>query len=346
MPLLALMSEDKLISPLASARIQRWALALSNYQYHLRYKQGVQNSNADALSRLQVPTPAKEVPVPAEVVLSLSVVNDTPITAARIAQWTARDPLLSTVANYVRQGWPSNTAEEFAVFPRRRDELSLQQGCILWGSRVIIPAPGRECLLEELHECHPGIVRMKAVARSYLWWPGLDRDIELKVRSCQTCQEHSKLPASANLHPWEWPGKAWYRLHIDYMGPFEGKMILVIVDAYSKYIDAHVVTSATTAATILRLRQTFSTHGLPCTIVSDNGSPFTSREFQQYCSMNGIKHIRSSPFHPASNGLAERAVQTIKGGHKKMGGDLETRMFEILGRYRITPQTTTGESPA
>ena len=78
MPLLELMSEDKLISPLASARIQHWALTLSNYQYHLRYKQGVQNSNADALSRLPVPTPAKEVPVPAEVVLSLSVVNDTP----------------------------------------------------------------------------------------------------------------------------------------------------------------------------------------------------------------------------------------------------------------------------
>ena len=96
----------------------------------------------------------------------------------------------------------------------------------------------------------------------------LDRDIELKVRSCQTCQEHSKLPANANLHPWEWPGKAWYRLHIDYMGSFEATMILVIVDAYSKYIDAHVVTSATTAATILRLRQTFSTHGLLCTIVS------------------------------------------------------------------------------
>ena len=277
MPLLGPMSEDKLISPLASARIQRWALTLSNYQYHLRYKQGAQNTNADGLSRLPIPTPVLEVPVPAEVVLSLSVVNDTPITAARIAQWTARDPLLSAVATYVRQGWPSNTAEEFAVFHRRRNELSLQQGCILWGSRVIIPTPGRECLLDELHEYHPGMVRMKALARSYLWWPGLDRDIELKVRSCQTCQEHCKLPSSANLHPWEWPGKAWYRLHIDYMGPFEGKMSLVIVDAYSKYIDSNVVTSATTAATILRLRHTFSTHGLPCTIVSDNGSPFTIR---------------------------------------------------------------------
>ena len=123
-------------------------------------------------------------------------------------------------------------------------------------------------------------------------------------------------------------------------------MILVILDAYSKYIDTHVMTSATTAATILWLRQTFSTHGLPCTIVSDNVSPFTSLEFQKYCSMNGIKHVRSSPFHPATNGLAERAVQTIKRGLKKMGGDLETRMFEFLGRNRLTPQMTTGESPA
>ena len=130
MPLLGLMSDDKLISPLASARIQRWALTLSNYQYHLRYKQGAQNTNTDGLSRLRVPTPATEVPVPAEVVLSQSVVNDTPINAARISKWTARDPLLSAMANDVRQGWPSNTAEEFAVFHRRRDELSLQQGCI------------------------------------------------------------------------------------------------------------------------------------------------------------------------------------------------------------------------
>ena len=124
----------------------------------------------------------------------------------------------------------------------------------------------------------------------YVWWLGRDRDIELKVRSCQTCQEHSKLPASANLHPWEWPGKAWYRLHIYNVGPFEGNTILVIVDAYSKYIDTHVMTSATTMATILRLWQTFSTHGLHCTIVSDNGSPFTILKLHQYCSMNGIKH--------------------------------------------------------
>ena len=88
-----------------------------------------------------------------------------------------------------------------------KDELSVEQGCLLWGSRVI-PAPGRQELLNELHECHPGIVRMKA-------------ETELKVRSCGVCQERSKLPAIANLHPWEWPVKAWYCVHIEYAGPLE-----------------------------------------------------------------------------------------------------------------------------
>ena len=80
-------------------------------------------------------------------------------------------------------------------------------------------------------------------------------------------------------------------------------MIVVTVDAHSKYIDAHVVTSATTASTLLKLRQTFETHGLPCTLVSDNGTAFTSQEFQT-CKINGIKHTRSALCHPASNELA------------------------------------------
>ena len=85
----------------------------------------------------------------------------------------------------------------------------------------------------------------------------------------------------------------------------------------SKYIDAHVVSAATTSATLTKLRQTFAILGLPSTVVSDNGSCFCSEEFEQFCRANGIKHIKSSPYHPSSNGLAERAVQTVKAGLKK-----------------------------
>ena len=107
------------------------------------------------------------------------------------------------------------------------------------------------------------------------------------------------------------------------------------------------MTSSTTTATILRLRQTFATHGLQCTLVSDNGTAFTSDEFQNFCRSNSIKHISSAPFHPASNGLAERAVQTIKDSLRKInGGDLEIRMYQFLSRYWVMPQTTTGQTPA
>ena len=159
---------------------------------------------------------------------------------------------------------------------------------------------------------------------------------------CQTCH---KLPASATLHPWEWPGTPWYRLHTDYAGPFEGRIILIIIDAYSKFIDAHVMTSST-SATVVELRQTFATHGLPHVLVSDNGPCFTSDEFAKFCTTNGIKHTRVSPYHSASNGLAERAVQTVKEGLRKTTGDLETRLSRFLAQYRLTPKTTTGQAPS
>jgi hypothetical protein len=346
-PLLGLLKEDRPISPMASARIQRWALTLGNYQYRLQYKPGAKHGNADGLSRLPVKGPDLQVPIPEEVVLSVSIMDETPVTAAKVSHWTDRDPTLSKVKKYAMQGWPVNPEEELVAYTRRQNELSIQQGCLLWGSRVIVPPQGREDVLKELHFCHPGIVRMKALARSHTWWPGIDDEIEAEVRNCSTCQEHSKLPTSTSLHPWEWPGKPWFRIHIDFAGPMDGKMILVIVDAHSKYIDAHVMSSSTSAATITRLRQTFATHGLPSTIVSDNGTAFTSKEFQEFCSKNGIKHIKSSPYHPASNGLAERAVQTVKKGIKKTPGeDMETRLYRFLFQYRSTPQSTTGEVPA
>jgi len=83
------------------------------------------------------------------------------------------------------------------------------------------------------------------------------------------------------------------------------------------------------------------------TIVTDNGSAFISHDFQQFMDMNGIKHLTTAPYHPASNGLAERAVQTLKMGLKKMTvGNIEDKLARFLFQYRITPHTTTGQSPA
>ncbi len=156
----------------------------------------------------------------------------------------------------------------------------------------------------ELHETHPGIVRMKALARSYVWWPGIDKDLEAKVHGCLHCQENQKAPPATPLHPWHPPTAPWKRVHIDYAGPMWNKMFLVVVDAYSKWIDVHVTDSASSKATIDRLRRTFAEQGVPEVLVSDNATCFTSDEFKEFTAKNGIHHITSPAYHPNSNGLA------------------------------------------
>ena len=175
----------------------------------------------------------------------------------------------------------------------------------------------------------------------------MDQDVEREVKACGECQKHQKSPPSAPLHPWEWPESPWERIHIDYAGPFLGFMFLVIVDAHSKWMDIYPMKTATSQATVEKLRQSFSVFGLPKLLVSDNGSSFTSAEFESFMKNNGIQHVRSAPFHPSSNGLAERAVQTFKEGMKKIEGEtIQTRVSRFLFSYRITPHATTGVSPA
>ena len=102
-------------------------------------------------------------------------------------------------------------------------------------------ATGREFIVNELHETHPGISRMKALARSYVRWPNMDNKLENKVKHCGQCQVNRKAPPVAPLHPWEWPQEPWERFHLDYAGPFMGHMFLVIVDAHSKWVDIYIV---------------------------------------------------------------------------------------------------------
>ena len=105
--------------------------------------------------------------------------------------------------------------------------------------------------------------------------------------------------------------------------------------------------SSTAKITIQHLKTLFAQFGLPDIIATDNGPCFVSSEFEDFLTMNGIKHWRSSPYHPSSNGLAEKAVQIVKQGLKKMNdGSLNDRLAKLLFNYRITPHSTTGISPS
>ena len=166
------------------------------------------------------------------------------------------------------------------------------------------------------------------------------------VKSCSTCQESRNNPTKTDLHPWEYPKSPWSRLHVDYAGQLFGKMYLIVVDAFSKWVEIAIANTATSEATIEGLRNMFATHGVPDTLVSDNGSCFTSEQFANFCRRNNITHITSAPFHSASNGLAERAVQTFKAKLKCMqSGSLTTKISRIVLRQQPTPHSTTGAPP-
>ena len=149
------MKEDRPASPQASGRIKSWSLFLSSYEYTLSFRKTGAHANADALSRLPLPEEPSKTTVEPELVLLAEHLDESPITAADIRTWTSRDPKLSRVLQYVQYGWPNNGDSELEPYSSRRLELSSYEGCLMWGTRVVIPPPGQVVVLQELHEGHP-----------------------------------------------------------------------------------------------------------------------------------------------------------------------------------------------
>lgn len=178
----------------------------------------------------------------------------------------------------------------------------------------------------------------------------MNKQIEELVQNCSACQEVCNKPPSATLHPWSWPARPWQRVHIiDFARSFQESMFMLVVDAHSKWVEIFPLNSNTTEKTLQLLQNLFASYGLPDQIVTNNGSQFTSSEFQRFTKANGIKRIRSAPYHAATNGEAERYVQTFKKSLRAAKGDpgnLQFKLAQFLLSYRSTPHSTTRLSPA
>ncbi|XP_003747392.1 uncharacterized protein K02A2.6-like [Galendromus occidentalis] len=190
-------------------------------------------------------------------------------------------------------------------------------------------------VLEQLHRGHLGIRRMKGLARLHFFWPGMNSDVETLVRQCNHCVQTEATPVKAPLVPWPNTGKAWSRVHIDIGEPRKGNYFIVIVDSFSKFMDAHWLTSITSQSVIAYLRSLFRILGPPDTLVSDNGRQFTSSEFAKLCGDLNIVHLRCAPYMPQNDGLAERMVRTIKSALDTSVHSLES----IVYAYKYTPNS-------
>ena len=321
----------------------------------MKYQPSTLHGNADGLSRLPLQNEPVEQDDSREIVCALEErqLQSLPIQTPDIRIATSKDPTLSQVYSYTMRGWP-NTAhsiqEKVKPFFSKRLQLSITNGCLLWGLRVIVPPQHQAAVLHLLHEGHPGVSRMKSLARLHVWWPSIDDDIDMFVKACTNCAETASNPTKVPLHQWDIPAKPWQRLHIDFAGPYRGKMWMLVVDAYSKWPDVVMMESTTAETTIKHLQQIFATHGLPLQIVSDNGPQFTAESFQQFCMSRGIRHTTTAPYHPSSNGEAERFVQTFKLAMDKASPNTVTGLRDcvvnFLACYRSTPHSVTNQTPS
>ncbi|XP_014217044.1 uncharacterized protein K02A2.6-like [Copidosoma floridanum] len=173
------------------------------------------------------------------------------------------------------------------------------------------------------------------LAKSYVWWPGTDGDINVMIKSFGICLEERKKPAHTVLTPWPWPEKVWSRVYADFLGPFYGSMYLVVSDAHFKWpemIDLKQNTKATNL--VIEIKKLFARYGYPFHLVTDNGPQFRSKEFVMFLKQSGVKHTFSPPYHPATNGAAENLVNTFKHKVEKIVKEGET-LREMRTRFDL-----------
>ena len=285
--------------------------------------------------------------------LDSHVILNLPLSAKTVADYTRKDPILAKVLHFVTNGWPSTwphnqDKNKVRTYLNAQTEITSKDGVLLRDSRVIIPTALRARVLNMLHLTHIGIVRMKSLARIHVWWPNIEVDIAAHCKDCTACAETGPNQPE-NMSAWPVPDGTWQRIHIDFAGPFLDDMWLVVMDAFSKWphvlkLNKYPTSETTTSA----LDDLFAIWGRPETIVSDNGPQFASKKFADWCNAHSIAHLTSAPFHPASNGEAERLVgvfkQAMKRAVREEKKSKHLALQEFLQQYRVTPHCTTGRS--
>ena len=274
-----------------------------------------------------------------------------PLSFSEVAAATKKCKIFGKLYNAVKLGQLNLKDKDLSKFNGVFDSLYIQNDVIHFGNRICIPPVYHDRLLSELHSTHIGSISMKKVVRDLFWWPGLSKAIDQIAASCKGCKKHRKRPPANSLSVWPFARRPMERVHIDYF-EYKLKHVLLMVDAFSRKIWCHYLGTDTTAATTCAVLFNWfcAETGSPTTLVSDNGPQFTSKFFENKMKIWNIKHVLSPPYHPQSNGLAERGVQLVKDRLKKMDVsnkaiDLYVSLAQICKVHGLTPHSSTDRCP-
>ncbi|GFR09671.1 transposon Tf2-9 polyprotein [Trichonephila clavata] len=328
-PLVAIFGSKRGLPVLVATRLLHYELILQSFEFDIIFRKTIEHGNADFLSRL--PKTSEELEVKDDItIFQMSQIEALPFTSKELRQETSKDIELGPLLKALREG---------KDLQGREAQYTIEDGCIMYGQRVCIPRKFQKNVLDgggELHAGHLGIVKMKAIARSFICWKNIDKDIEEAAKNCVDCARYKADPTKAKVHYWEYPSMPWEHIHVDFAGPiFEHKFFL-IVDAHSKWLEVYPMKATTTKKTIECLRDSFARFGLPRVLVSNNGPQLTSYEFQRFMQRNGVKHKTKALFKPSSNGQAGRYVATLKQSLRAMHKYIYIRRkFDVGDRVTV-----------
>ncbi|CAB0009978.1 unnamed protein product, partial [Nesidiocoris tenuis] len=282
-PLTHIFNPQGEIPPMSATRLMHYSVFLLGFNYQIRFRKTGDHANADFCSRYPV-SDRKDYRDESEI-FQCSQLGRLPISRKDIAEETRKDPESKSMFEAIVEGRLKSNIHEY----------SIQDGCIFRGNRVFIPPSLRKEILSELHDGHLGVQKMKNLARSYVYWENIDADIAQLTKQCPACIRFAKAPNKI-VHHWLPPEDSWQRIHVDHAGPFHGKYFLLIVDAYSKWIEVFIVPNLTTTSNLPYFREAFGRFGHPYVLVSDNHGCFASQEFAAFLAEMGS----SMSSHPLS----------------------------------------------
>ena len=327
----------------APRRLRSMLLHIQEYDFDLIYKPGRSIPVADALSR---------APIMDESVETISVVSNlalTPITKTRLEQLraaTETDENTNALKNLTTKGWPAHKEQvpnNLRPYFCYRDELTVQDGIIIRGDRLVIPYAMRSEMKKKLHAGHTGINSCLRRARQYVFWPGMSNEVRQMIETCDTCNAIQPKQAKDTLFLHDVPQRPWEKIGTDLLS-YNGKTFLITVDYYSNFFELNEITHESSQAVVKILKEHFARHGIPDVVISDNGPQFASQIFQQFSKEWEFSHETSSPWHSQANGAAEAAVKVAKRLLTKCQRSGEDFHMGLLN-LRNTPQEGVDSSP-
>ncbi|KAI7804246.1 hypothetical protein IRJ41_003255 [Triplophysa rosa] len=328
-----------------SPRIQRLTMKLQRYDFDLIYTPGKYIVLADALSRATTQREkSHERSTEADVTLHVNMVADAlPVSDAKskqIAAETEKDKDLQMVIKHLNDGWPRGTCSQYYII---RTELSVVKGLLLRQNRIVIPQSLRPDMMRRLHEGHLGAEKCKRRARTAVYWPRMNGDIDRMVSSCEICLKHQAKQQKEPMIIIQPPSEPWQEIGTDLFF-LDGKNYLLVIDYLSNYPEMALLPNTSAACVISYMNSIFARHGIPQIVCSDNGPCYSSKEFQDFAVEYDFKHVTSSPLYPQSNGKAEKGVHIVKQLLKKAASSKGDPYLALLN-YRASPLEH-GLSPA